>query len=490
MAIEHAADPAPGAEGGLNHPRPRLHVAPPAGRLNDPNGLFVSGETLHVYYQHDPVFPFAHKRTGWAHTTLPLSGGEPHHLPDALHPGQAYDRDGCYSGSAVIDDIGRVQLFYTGNLKEDGVRTPSVNRVFVTDPDGPAGGIHRPDEANPLIDGSPEGYTGHVRDPHVTRVADGGWRMVLGAQRANETGTVVVYTSTDLEHWDFAGEPVFDTTHTAPGDAPDLVPGGYMWECPNLITLTDHADGRDYDVLVVCPQGLDEVEEMDPEHPDVAVTHYASSDQCGYLVGHLTGEPGALTFEVTRGFSELDLGHDFYAPQLIAHPDGDALMLGWMGLPGADEAPTLADGWVHTLTLPRRVRLEAGRLIQEPVLADAASVADVQDVTVDFVAGTDAGVELADTAGTVAVTVTWDAASESVALTRAGAGTRTDTGDGNAADTRVFRCPPGRCRVVVDAGAVEVFAGDGAVAAALTAWPTAGERWAPVRAGSPPRAAG
>ncbi len=39
--------------GDMNY-RPNFHIAPPLGRLNDPNGVFLDGDTLHVYYQHDP----------------------------------------------------------------------------------------------------------------------------------------------------------------------------------------------------------------------------------------------------------------------------------------------------------------------------------------------------------------------------------------------------------------------------------------------------
>lgn len=41
----------------LSSLRPAYHVTPPQGRLNDPNGMYVDGDTLHVYYQHDPGFP-------------------------------------------------------------------------------------------------------------------------------------------------------------------------------------------------------------------------------------------------------------------------------------------------------------------------------------------------------------------------------------------------------------------------------------------------
>ena len=153
------------------------------------------------------------------------------------------------------------------------------------------------------------------RDPQITR-DDAGWRMVLGAQAEDETGHVVLYRSTDLAQWSFEGALTFDTSQAEPGLSPDLVPGGYMWECPNLVTLRDRATGEEKDVLVICPQGLE------PVLADGS-THYASSDQCGYLVGRLDG----TVFHVERGFSELDYGHQFYAPQLV-EKDGEAIMLG------------------------------------------------------------------------------------------------------------------------------------------------------------------
>lgn len=149
--------------------------------------------------------------------------------------------------------------------------------------------------------------------------------MVLGAQTTEESGAIAVYHSDDLKSWEFTGVLEFDVTNAQPGLSPDLVPRGYMWECPNLISMLDHSDGRTYDVLVYCPQGLAQQDE-----------HYVSSDQCGYIVGRLEGS----TFHVTRGFTELDYGFEFYAPQLLSTGD-DAITIGWMGLPAQDDNPTV-----------------------------------------------------------------------------------------------------------------------------------------------------
>ena len=36
---------------------PLVHLAPPVGRLNDPNGLLVDGGTYHAFYQLSPFHP-------------------------------------------------------------------------------------------------------------------------------------------------------------------------------------------------------------------------------------------------------------------------------------------------------------------------------------------------------------------------------------------------------------------------------------------------
>ena len=341
--------------------RPRFHLAPPSGRLNDPNGLYVEDGVLHAYYQHDPQWPTAEKRTGWGHASTPLLSDKPElwtHHPDALYPAVDYDDKGCYSGSAVLVN-GELELFYTGNAKPGGHRRATQNIVHVGGRRRADGGTYLRSERNPLIDGPAPGFTNHYRDPHVLWREDH-WLMVLGAQRDNETGSVVLYTSEDRRAWDYAGEIQFDTSSAVLGGAPDMIPGGYMWECPNLVTLRDDVTGEDMDVLIVLPQGLEQVGD-----------HYATNHQCGYVVGHLQG----TTFTVSRGFTELDYGHEFYAPQVV-HGAQPPLMLGWMGLPDLDDQPTRQDGWVHTLTVARELHLSDGVLRQVPRASISSNNAD------------------------------------------------------------------------------------------------------------------
>lgn len=436
--------------------RPRHHLTPPQGRLNDPNGVYVDGDSLHVYYQHDPGFPHADKRTGWGHAVTTMTGPDAltwRHRPNALYPDAPYDRDGCYSGSAVVQPNGQVRLYYTGNVKDGDERQATQNLVHVEDPGGPIGGVHRRAAANPLIDGPATGYTSHFRDPQITWDVNhpGTWRMLLGAQREDGTGAVVLYRSQDLDTWEFAGELDFTTDDAEAGSSPNILPGGFMWECPNLTTMVDSATGERLDVLIICPQGLQ------PQTTDGG-THYRNGDCCGYLVGRLRG----TTFDVVRGFSELDHGHEFYAPQIAAGDTEEqtSLLIGWMGLPAQDDQPSLhEEGWVHCLTVPRLLSLRNHRLHQQLVLPAPERTGAQQGVSV-------LRRHLADDAAQIdldgAVTVDWTPAAPD------GPGLLSVTRDG---DRRVVSCPAGELVVFRDRTAVEITAGDGAVALALRMYP-------------------
>jgi len=195
--------------------------------------------------------------------------------------------------------------------------------------------------------------------------------------------------------------------------------------------MLDHADGSTYDVLVYCPQGLEQQGD-----------HYVSSDQCGYIVGHLEG----TTFHVTRGFTELDYGFEFYAPQLLSTGD-DAVTIGWMGLPAQDDNPTVdAEGWVHPLTLPRRTSLHDGVLRQVPLFP----LPDKPE-TQGFGAVATATCEHDETLSLVGSSTprlsAWHADGK-LHVRR-----HLPTGD----ETRSVACTPGEITAIADGCAVEVF---------------------------------
>jgi sucrose-6-phosphate hydrolase SacC (GH32 family) len=100
---------------------PQWHAAPVTGLMNDPNGFIWFAGRYHLFYQWNPL-DCEHRFKCWGHwSSADLVHWQ--HEPLALMPDEEYDRNGCYSGSAV-DNQGVLTLCYTGNVKfDDGSRT-------------------------------------------------------------------------------------------------------------------------------------------------------------------------------------------------------------------------------------------------------------------------------------------------------------------------------------------------------------------------------
>ncbi len=307
--------------------RQRYHLSPPYGFMNDPNGVSFYKGVYHVFYQWNTNFP-GEKQIHWGH----FSSDDMinwNHGKAVLAPVDWYDKNGCYSGSAIKYND-KLYAFYTGNVKdENNIRSAYQCLAISSD-----GFEFEKYDQNPLIDGTPKGYTPHYRDPKVWLDENGNGFMVIGAQRENHTGTVVLYTSTNMLDWEFKGE-ISDKKL------------GYMWECPDLFKL----DG--YDVLIFCPQGLEPEGDL-----------YNNRYQCGYMIGNMNLENGKFD---SGDFVELDRGFEFYAPQTVSLPDGRIILYAWMGMPEEEDHPSVEDNWVHCMTMPRELDISRGMLIQKPV---------------------------------------------------------------------------------------------------------------------------
>ncbi|WP_394233707.1 sucrose-6-phosphate hydrolase [Niallia oryzisoli] len=328
------------------------HLMPPVGLLNDPNGLIQYKGVYHVFYQWNP-FETSHGAKFWGHyTSRDLVHW--HEEPIALAPSEWYDRNGCYSGSAVESD-GKLYLFYTGNVKlEDGTRETYQCLAVSSD------GIHFK-KHGPILR-LPKHYTAHFRDPKVWK-KDECWYMILGAQTLDEKGSAVLFTSKDLYHWEELGR-IAGSGMNGIGDF------GYMWECPDLI----HLNGKD--VLLVSPQGLEPSGYL-----------YNNLFQSGYFIGKLDYD--SLNFQ-HGSFTELDRGFDFYAPQTFTDELGRTILYGWMGITDETEIfqPTISNHWVHALTIPRVLQLKEGKVYQAPVEELKTLRKDKVEVKIDKLKGT------------------------------------------------------------------------------------------------------
>ena len=96
--------------------RPQYHITAEKNWINDPNGLVKFNGQYHVFMQHHP-YGLQWGPMHWAHVVSDdLLNWK--HLPIALTPGDEFDKDGCFSGSAIVVD-NRLYVAYTGFINNE-----------------------------------------------------------------------------------------------------------------------------------------------------------------------------------------------------------------------------------------------------------------------------------------------------------------------------------------------------------------------------------
>lgn len=344
--------------------RLNFHLMPPVGWLNDPNGLCQFQGVYHVFFQYSPFNVMGGVKTWGHYISRDLLHWKYQGVP--LVPDQPFDCHGVYSGSALIDE-GRMELFYTGNVKYAGdfdyiVNGRGSNTVRIVSEDGINFG-----NKQLLLENKdyPQDYTCHIRDPKVWK--DGEiYRMVLGARRKEDKGSVIFFESKDKQNWNFSKEISTEK------------PFGFMWECPDLFEL----DGMT--VLSVSPQGLASEEyrfqnlyqsgyfaiqnEEQAKAADLVEEHGTGNAQWDITTLCNSKEKNYVCAE---DFYEWDMGFDFYAPQTFLDEKGRRILIGWAGMPDVDDdynnQPTVKEGWQHALTVPRELTRKGKRILQYPV---------------------------------------------------------------------------------------------------------------------------
>ncbi|MEE8736184.1 sucrose-6-phosphate hydrolase [Bifidobacterium subtile] len=316
---------------------PKYHIASNGGWLNDPNGLCCYQGRWHVYYQLNPY------GTQWG----PMHWGHVSSRdmvtwkrePIAMAPSLEEEKDGVFSGCAVIDDAGQLRFYYTGhrwNNGRDNAQGQRQVQMLATAQDEEATKL---DKLGMIIDCSDERVGNHFRDPKVWK-QDGVWTMIHGVSTADGRGQIWLYTTEDMVEWTFS-HVLYEN--------PD--PNVYMLECPDFFPLTA-SDGSVKWVLCFSAMGSKCAGYMN-----------RNESNAGYIIGTWqTGE----AFRPESEFRPLDCGANFYAPQ-STEASGRRIMIGWMS-PFSQSAPMQSDGWCGQMTLPREVFLgEDGDMYTAPV---------------------------------------------------------------------------------------------------------------------------
>ena len=366
--------------------RPVFHFSPLTGWLNDPNGFsFYKGE-YHLFYQYHPYSSYWGPMH-WGHAvSKDLISWK--YLPAAMAPDTDYDGAGCFSGTAITLPDGRQLLMYTGcgDSSKDPLqkgRWLQTQCVAVSEeqPDGSIEYVKY--EGSPVVkeEDLPEYCDAYeFRDPYIWRASDGTYRALAAAGRTGEIGEdgnylhekgtqLLLLRSDDGFKWEF--DKVLFEDHRKIG---------VMWECPNFFEL----DGKQ--ILIASP--MDMHAEADEA---IGSVRFPQGNNVCCIAGEY--DEDAEIFTPDGGYEPVDIGLDFYAPQVMEAPDGRHIMIGWMqdpknanfasaqddiSQPGLLYAVPMdhPDGYVHgpegscifgQMTVPRELKYRDGKLYQWPV---------------------------------------------------------------------------------------------------------------------------
>ncbi len=316
--------------------RPGFHLSAPVGWMNDPNGLSFYKGKYHLFFQYHP-YDSHWGPMHWGHAvSRDLLHWE--YLPCALAPDTDYDGEGCFSGTALELPDGRHLLCYTGVSREVG--PDGKTRVFQTQNLAFGDGEnYEKYPGNPILTARdlPEGGSAaDFRDPKILRLPDGRFRLLAANNSKAFGGTILLYESRDLEHWELLGVTAKNCGRL-----------GLMWECPDIFRL----DGTD--VLLISAQ------DMLPKGFE-----YHNGNGTVALLGAF-GEDSPVFRE--QADQAVDYGIDFYAPQTILTPDGRRVMIGWLQNWDTCNQHFRNSPWFGQMSLPRELFVKDGRLCQRPL---------------------------------------------------------------------------------------------------------------------------
>lgn len=225
--------------------RPQFHFTAPEHWMNEPHApLYFNGQ-YHLFYQHNPIGPY------WGNIHWGHAVSEDlvywRDLPAALTPcKQDVDPDGCWSGSAGIDNEGVPILFYTAgdHSQSPGQLIASARSTFKEDGDNDLINWIKTDTPV-VVQQEGQGWFGNFRDPFLWKEEET-WYMLVGTGILGVGGTAILYISENLVDWTNHG-------YFYVGDYAKYPKTGRMWELPVFLKLRSSGDGPDKYILIINP---------------------------------------------------------------------------------------------------------------------------------------------------------------------------------------------------------------------------------------------
>lgn len=315
---------------------PAFHITGERGWINDPNGLIYYKNQYHAFFQYypdDTKWGPMH----WGHVVSDdLTNWK--YLPVALTPGDDCDKNGCFSGSAIVYNE-KLWLMYTGFIENQGGDSIRQVQCLAESEDGITFKKYG------IVIGEndlPKDYAPcDFRDPKVW-LHNGYFWCIIAARKIDGRGRILLYKSKDLFTWEFVND-IFGKDSA-----------GTMIECP------DYNEELGY--LLYC-------EQFQPSENGVHLNIHT----CRWCIGKIDYSTGVFV-EESRGI--VDYGFDVYAPQTFA---GKPVFMGWLNMWDRN-VPSAKYGFAGMLTVPRRIFIKDSRFYQEPVVnCNEVYKADVLD---------------------------------------------------------------------------------------------------------------
>ncbi len=296
----------------------RYHYRPKSGWVNDPNGLVYFNGYYHVFYQHAPDFEVPWKQPmhwGHARTKDFLHWEE---LPVALYPDKTYDNNGCWSGTAIVNDD-TLYLFYAS------VHTPvgSAEKIQTVSVAYSKDDVNfEKYNGNPVINGYPEDGGPDFRDPAVCCI-DGTYYCVMASGNPEKRmARLLLYKSEDIFNWSYVGI------------MSEWSECKYA-ECPSFVSMGDLS----LLAASVCP---------------LAKQHYFTISFGNFVNNKFTPTQTA----------EIDKGPDRYAGQVFRDHKGRNILISWV--PGWRYGGYV-DHDVGCMSIPMEIKYANGKILANPV---------------------------------------------------------------------------------------------------------------------------
>lgn len=295
----------------------KYHFTTDSGWQNDPNGLVYFKEYYHIFYQHAPNFETPQHPMHWGHArTKDFINFE--ELPIALYPDMPYDKDGCWSGTAIVkDDV--LYLFYASviDTEEGKHKGQTVSVAFSED-----GICFKKYENNPVIDCYPSDGGPDFRDPAVCFI-DGKYYCVMATGNfEHKSARLLLYESENIFDWQYKGI-MCEWKNQMFAECPSFMPAGDKY----LLT----ASVMDFDY-----------------------NHFFSIMYGRFKNGEFIIENSA----------EIDKGPDQYAGQAFLDHKGRNILISWS--PGWSYVG-YAEKDVGCMSVPRELKCVNGRVYGYPI---------------------------------------------------------------------------------------------------------------------------